>query len=325
MQVESQLPERKLRFGLGMDLNWESPDGFVSVDGGQFRLADPIVKYLSMNREEYDYFFFSIQPRSFDLLNNPKRVDEYFSCYDPLLKQIGKDRFSIHHTFLNLGTHEKNYPREMIADFTNAFIERYKTPWINEDLGIWSLNKKSLPYPIPPILNDEGLRTCIENINFFTQRLKCPLFVEFPGFSDGANFFLGKLNAFEFFKKVIESTDAFCTLDTGHILSYQWLLRNQNDYFKDLDLFLPFEKCREIHLSGCSIVKDTFFDFHHGVIIDEQIEMLEFLLPRCPNIYGVTYEDPKFTVDGELIPKSRLNFLKMQQMVRNWEKEIALG
>lgn len=321
MQAEKPL----LHFGLGMDLNWGSSDGFVATGGDRFRLADPITKYLSESREEYDYYFFSIQPRSFELLTNPRYIEEYSTCYDPLPNIIGKDRFSIHHTFLNLGSHEKDYPREHIADFTNAFVERYKTPWINEDLGIWALNKKSLPYPIPPVLNEEGLKICIENINFFTKRLKCPLFVEFPGFSDGANFFLGKMNAFEFFKKVIENTDAFCTLDTGHILSYQWLLGNQNDYFKNLDHLLPFKKCKEIHLSGCSIVKGSFFDFHHGVIIDEQIEMLKFLLPRCQNLYGVTYEDPKFTAVGELIPKSIPNFKNMRKAVQSWNKKAVNG
>jgi ADP-glucose pyrophosphorylase len=100
------------------------------------------------------------------------------------------------------------YPREKVVELTNVLIDRYALKWVNEDLGIWSLKGKTLPYPLPPVLNDEGLKACIDNVNFYKKNLQAPLYVEFPGFSEGHSFIMGKENAFDFYLKVIKETDA---------------------------------------------------------------------------------------------------------------------
>jgi hypothetical protein len=82
---------------------------------------------------------------------------------------------------------------------------------------------------------------------------------------------------------------------------------------------LPFENCFELHLSGCQIIKGKFRDLHHGVLMDEQIQLLDYLLPLCPNLKAITYEDPKYTDEGILIPKSQKNYQRMKEAVEKWQ------
>ena len=61
-------------------------------------------------------------------------------------------------------------------------------------------------------------------------------------------------------------------------------------------------------------------DFHHGIIMDEQIELLKILISRCPNLKAITYEDPKFDDEGLIIPKAKKNYGELKKCVREWEK-----
>ncbi len=311
----------KKQFGMGMDLMWNSPNGFMPTINN-FALSPSLKKFLKKNAVHFDHLFFSLQPRDYDLILNPKRIYEYFKNYDEFLEMTPalKDNISLHHTFLNMGSMEY-YPREKVAELTNILIDHYKLKWVNEDLGIWSIKGKNLPYPLPPVLNNEGLKASINNVAFYKKNLLTPLYVEFPGFSDGHSFFLGKENAFDFYKMVIEESDAHAVLDTGHILSYQWILGHKGAALFDLlEDKLPFDHCKEIHLSGCSIVGDKFMDFHHGIILDEQLALLKFLIKRCKKLESITFEDPKFDQSGNLIPKSIANFKNLQEIAQKWKQ-----
>jgi len=105
------------------------------------------------------------------------------------------------------------------------------------------------------------------------------------------------------------------------ILSYQWHKGKSSNYLEGLEKELPLDFCKEIHLSGCSIIKDEFFDFHHGVILDQQINLLDTLLPQCKNLKTVTYEDPKFHSNGNLIEKSIPNYQRLKSIVENWKQD----
>ena len=59
-------------------------------------------------------------------------------------------------------------------------------------------------------------------------------------------------------------------------------------------------------------------DYHHGVLMDEQLELLRRLLPLCPNLKAITYEDPKFDDAGELVPASLAGFQALRTLVAGW-------
>lgn len=299
--------------GVGLDLPWGSKFGMVRDpvlgDGPSERVRAFLEKQHDMT-----HFFASWQPR------NRNRLDpeEYFNALDTLFGLLPSDCVrALHQTTFNLGG-AGTYDRGLVVDFTNRLIERYNLAWVNEDLGIWSLGGKQLPYPIPPYPTDAGLDTAIANTRFVQERLAAPLLVEFPGFSNNTTLFNGPWHAYDFFREVVEQSDSPATLDTGHLLSYQWLLgKRGEDLFDELER-LPLASCFEIHLSGCQIVGERFIDAHHGILLDEQIEMLQRLLDRCPNVRAITYEDPRFDEKGALIPKAQPGFDRLKDCVGQW-------
>jgi len=305
-----------LGFGVGMDMPWDGKNGFVVSENGSVDVAEGMKKFFKLHDSDFNYSFLSYQPRGRGRLD-AKRYREAFARFRSFAPTTGA--FALHHTILNMGS-TQSYPWQLVADFTNELIEEFAFDWVNEDLGIWSIDGKSLPYPLAPLLDHTGLRSCIENIARYLGALKAPLLVEFPGFSEGSNVVHGKMHAYEYFAEIAARTGCAVTLDTGHLISYQWFRGKRGDeLFDELDL-LPLEHCFEIHLSGCQIVKERFFDFHHGVIMDEQIELLKILLDRCPNAKAVTYEDPRFVNSGELIKKSLPNFQRLRETIQNASK-----
>jgi len=307
--------KEKLGLGVGFDLPWGDSFGFDLETNSP---TQRVHRFLKRHREDFNYGFLSCHPKGRGQLE----PHDYFEGFENFFSSAPNlEVRALHHTFLNLGAME-DYKKDEIIQFTNALVRRFDLKWINEDLGIWSINGKTLPYPLPPVLTPKGLHACVENILHYQDQLETPLLVEFPGFTDGTNFFIGKMNAYDFFCDLINQTESPVTLDTGHLISYQWLLgRRGEDLYSDLDR-LPLEHCFEIHLSGCQIVQNRFMDFHHGIIQDEQIEILERLLPLCPNLRGITYEDPKFYADGSLISKADRNYKRLRKITDNWKTGV---
>jgi uncharacterized protein len=307
---------QKLGLGVGLDMPWGTRIGFhMSREGDD--ISSSVRSFFRQNGGDFSYAFLAFQPRDF----GPLRAERYFAAYDRFFAEVpaGNGRV-FHHTLLNTGSPE-GYEKEQIAQFTNELIDRYGFSWIVEDLGIWSFRGKTLPYPLPPLLTDEGALACIAHIREWRSLLQTPLSVEFPGFTEGGSFVLGSGNAFDFFRRVVEESAALATIDIGHILSYQWFRGFTGDrVYEELER-LPLDRCVEFHLSGCQIVNGKFRDLHHGVLLDEQIDLLDHLIPRCPNLTGVTYEDPLYNADGMLVPKSVANYHRLRERVRRWASD----
>lgn len=301
-------------FGVGLDLPWGPSIGFVRDEAGRDRVGDRVPRFFARHEDSFGYAFVSFQPRDRGLLD----AREYFDVYDDLFARTPTGwRRALHHTMLNTAARELRDTRRLI-DFTNTLIERYDFAWVNEDLGLWSLDGKRLPYPLPPLLTDDGLRVCVANVGLYQRELAAPLLVEFPGFSDGASFFIGHWHAYDFFRRVVEDTGSPCTLDVAHLLGYQWLRGRRGDaLYEELER-LPLDSCFEIHLSGAEIVGDRFIDAHHGVLMNEQFALLDRLLALCPNARAVTFEDPKFRADGALIDKAVAPFNELKSRVATW-------
>ena len=267
----------------------------------------------------WSHAFFSWQPRD----RAPPRVEDYASAWDDLASALPVGMpIALHHTALNLGA-LGHYQRDELFAFTNALCERYQLQWINEDVGLWSLAGRPLPYPLPPLLTDEGLRATIENVEECQAALAVPLVLEFPGFSRGASVVVGEWHAYDFFSELAEATGAAVTLDIGHLLSYQWWRgRRGAALFEDLER-LPLEHCFELHLSGCEVVDGRFIDAHHGVLLDDQLMLLEQLLARCPRLGAVTYEDPRFDDEGRLCLSNERSWHSLEEGTRSWRTPIV--
>lgn len=304
--------KNKLGLGVGMDLPWNHEIGFQTQTDD---ITEKMYLFLDEYAKDFSYMFLAFQPKNQNYLDSK----EYTLAYDKLfIAATDIPLRAFHHTMLNMGAMEP-YEKRYIAKFTNDLIEKYNFQWIVEDLGIWSIQGKSLPYPLPPFLNEQGLKACIVNIKEWQSLLHAPLCLEFPGFTEGSNFYIGQIDAFKFFKIVAEETASIVTIDVGHILSYQWLKGYQGDQMYSNLEHLPLDRCFELHLSGCVIHEGKFRDMHHGVLLDEQIELLQFFLDNCPNLKAVTYEDPKYDRSGKLILKSQRNYERLKESVDRWK------
>ena len=301
----------RLQLGVGLDLPWGEAIGFGLDDARGEAVGERVVRFLERHQADFGHLFVSFQPRGRARL----AVADYATAYDDLWRRVPPFAVrALHQTTFNLGALEP-YDRGAILAFTNELVARYDLAWVNEDLGVWSLHGRPLPYPLPPYLTAAGLRAAIANTDEVQRALAVPLLVEFPGFSEGISFFIGDLHAYDFFRHTVEETGSPATLDLGHLLSYQWLLGKRGEaLYEELDR-LPLGSCFEIHLSGCAITNDRFLDLHHGVLLDEQLELLTRLVPLCPNLRAVTYEDPKFDADGVLVPKAAAGFERLRTIV----------
>lgn len=327
----SALPRTSVRFpalplerslGVGLDLRYGDPHGFehVPLEGGRSgdRVSPRVLRFLERHAADFRYAFFSFQPKDRAQLD----LGDYAPAWDHLFEHLpsGIEHKALHHTLLNLGSLDDE-ERGPLLDFTNELCERYDLAWVNEDLGIWSLSGKLMPYPLPPLLSEAGLEKAIAEVSSVNARLARPLLVEFPGFSEGTNFVVGDLHAYDYFRTLADETNVAITLDTGHLLSYQWLKGRRGAALYDELERLPLSSCFEIHLSGCQLIEDRFVDVHHGVLRDEQLELLQRLLPLCPNVRAVTYEDPKPDVDGALRSRAAAPFERLRRCVELWRNE----
>lgn len=308
--------EDKLGLGVGLDLPWGAAIGFERDPRAGDRVTPRTLRYLQDHAEVFGYAFVSWQPKNRNVL----QLADYAPAWDGLFEAIPSWPVrGLHQTVLNLGALEA-YERGAIIDFTNALIERYGFAWVNEDLGLWSLHGRPLPYPLPPYLTERGLDAAIAATRECQDGLAVPLLVEFPGFSDGTSFYIGELHAYDFFKTLVEATDSPCTLDTGHLISYQWLRGRRGEALLDELERLPLDSCFEIHLSGCEVEGERFLDYHHGILMDEQLALLDRLVERCPNLRAITYEDPRFDAQGVLVPAARPNFDRLRERVERWAR-----
>jgi uncharacterized protein (UPF0276 family) len=290
----------QLQLGVGLDVPWGS--GFLSDPERGDVVSDGVVAFLRRHEGNFRHLFVSWQPRDRGKLE----AAGYFAAYDDLFARIDGSYpiRALHHTALNLGALEP-YDRSAILELTRALVERYQFAWVNEDVGLWSIHGKPLPYPLAPYLDASGLRAAIANVRQVQDAIPVPLLIEFPGFSAGTAIVIGRLHAYDFFRTLADDADVAVTLDTGHLLSYQWLLgRRGEELFAELDR-LPLDRVFEIHLSGCALEGDRFHDRHHGVLLGEQLELLSRLARLCPNARAVTYEDPAFDASGEVLVETR--------------------
>ena len=199
--------------GVGLDLPWNA-SGF----GGADALAAPVRSFLWANAASWSHAFFSFQPRD----RAAPTLADYAPAWDDLMAALPPALpRALHQTALNLGA-VGGYRRGELLDFTNALCERYQLRWVNEDVGLWSLAGRPLPYPLPPILDVDGLRATIANVRECQAALPVPLVLEFPGFARGVSLVVGEIHAYDFFRVLAEETAAPVTLDVGHLLSWQW-------------------------------------------------------------------------------------------------------
>jgi uncharacterized protein (UPF0276 family) len=299
--------------GVGLDLPWDGRRGFACGPGGD-GVAPALRAFLRAHASRWSHAFFSWQPRD----RAPAHLPDYRAAWDDLSDTLPAQLpRGLHHTALNLGGLGADARGPLLA-FTSALCGQYRLGWVNEDVGMWSLAGRPLPYPLPPLLTRDGLGAAVQNVRACQAALDVPLVLEFPGFSRGVSVVLGDWDAYDFFRVLAEETSAPITLDVAHLLSWRWWRGDRGaDLYRELDR-LPLAHCFEIHMSGCEVLADRFIDAHHGHLLDEQLVLLSRLLDLCPNLRAVTFEDPRFDDQGRLEAASAHSWQRLQELTGPW-------
>jgi uncharacterized protein len=286
---------KSVGFGVGLDMPWGMAPGFIRTAEGD--TIDPSLRaFFHRYQDDFQHVFFAFQPKDRSFLD----IEYYKNAYSAFFAACERiPNRSLHHTMLNVagGT---QYDRDELIEFTNAIIDLFSIKWINEDIGIWSLFGKALPYPLPPILSSTSLDSAVAVVDMLKTKLNAPFILEFPGFTDGSAVIFGDMHAFDYFRELAEQTDSLVNLDTGHIISYQFLTGRPDKLMVDIER-LPLDRCFEIHLAGSELVQGRFRDMHHGELLPQQFDLLSEFLKRCKTLRAVTYEDPKFDANGALL------------------------
>ena len=297
----------KRGLGVGMDLPWRGPYGIV--DG---RVSARTQQFFQRHGHRFSTLFVSWQPNG----KGVPDLADLTAAWDPFLAQVNIPNRTLHQTALNLAG--GNYDRTAIIDVTNRLIDRYQMQWVNEDLGSWSVNGRPLPYPQPPPLTPSGVAHCADVCARVDGALNAPLVVEFPGFETPSPWLFGELDAYDAFKRIVDSANVLCTLDTGHLLTWRWLQGHRGAaLLEGLDR-LPLDRCIEVHCSGTIPTNGRLIDAHHGVLVDAQLELASRLMARCPNLRVVTYEDPKYNDEGILPLAAQESLDQLSARVDQW-------
>lgn len=297
------------RLGVGLDMPWGHEIGWSVNDDGP---SDRVHCFLNRYGGAFDYFVFSFQPRG----SSAYDASAYLPAYERLIACLPSEMpIALHQTTFNMGALDP-YPRHAAAAFTNDLHAALGFAWTVEDLGIWSVGGVPMPYPLPPVLDESSLTTVTASIRDLQAQLDLPLHVEFPGFHDKYAVVYGEMHAYDFFRLAVVESGVDATLDVAHLLTYQWMLgaRASADLYADLER-LPLDSVTELHLSGCSVVHDRILDLHHGILLEQQLELTARLLQICPRLSYVTYEDPRFDAAGTIIRKSEPGLQALRELV----------
>jgi hypothetical protein len=229
------------------------PWGRGAVHGGNAGERDYIsgrlIAFLEKHAPAFGHLFVSWQPKD----RGPLDPARYFDAFDDLFERVGHlyPVRALHQTALNLGAIER-YDRRALLSLTRALVDRYSLAWVNEDVGLWSLHGKPLPYPLAPYLTQAGLNAAVDNVREVQDAIGVPLLLEFPGFSAGTAVVVGRMHAYDFFRELAERTEAPVTLDTGHLLSYQWLRGRRGE-----DLYGELERRRDLQVPVSCLSRRT--------------------------------------------------------------------
>ena len=132
----------------------------------------------------------------------------------------------------------------------------------------------------------------------------------------------------EFLEKLVEPVNGFLILDL-HNLYCQ--LHNFSVPYDELIQLYPLDRVREIHISGGSwensaSVPDKKIrrDTHDESVPAEVFQLLEWTLPKCPNLKFVVLEQLGVGLKTESSKAQfRQDFMRMEQLVQNSRRHLA--
>lgn len=233
---------------------------------------------------------------------------------DPVILHWADNGGKVTYHFLDVNFEEWEDMDERWMDETAAFARRLGSPWLCGDSGMWHFGPRDRGHGLllPPILTKDSARATAASIAYLQERTGLPVFPENPP----SLYFLGDLHILEYFALVSEEGKCGFLLDAAHLAIFQ---RARGLSPLDALADFPLDRVVEMHIAGGgeAITPDGYRyidDDHRAEIHPDTWEIVEYVIPRAPNLKALIYEcehnEPAATLDtfvrlNELFPAPR--------------------
>ncbi|HLK59687.1 MAG TPA: DUF692 family protein [Chthonomonadaceae bacterium] len=182
---------------------------------------------------------------------------------------------------------------EAYLEMLDAFQAAWPFLWHSEHLGFQTMpgeggetQEIGVPLPLPP--TQEAAELVASRCAILHRRYKMPFLLENP-----AHYLSDLPSDPEIgdeigLMRAITANDACMLLLDLHNV-YCNAVNHRFDPFREIDR-MPLECVGELHIAGGSWHDGFWMDAHDGCVPERVWELLEYTLPRCPQVAGVVFE-----------------------------------
>jgi len=201
-----------------------------------------------------------------------------------------------HHVGFSLGTAEY-FDDEYLGNVVQLHRE-FSFCWHSDHLSYSKLTDTGVPeystcLALPVPYDEESLQMITEKINRIKERVGIPFLVEnnvyFTEIPDE------ELTEAAFLRQLCAR--AGC----GFLLDLHNVYVNASNFGFEARSFidaLDLDTVQEIHIAGGNEIGGIYLDSHSGACPQAVWELLDYVLPRCPRLRGVTYEIDESYIAG---------------------------
>ncbi|MCA9726585.1 MAG: DUF692 family protein [Candidatus Eisenbacteria bacterium] len=187
---------------------------------------------------------------------------------------------------------------EWLAE-VRRIADRIRPAWICGDAGMWHFGGREPGHMLllPPVLCEEAAQALAAGI----RRLRTATGREVLPENPPGVVFLGDRHLLDFFARVCELGDTGMLLDCAHLAIYQE--HHGLAPLTGLDRF-PLDRVVELHVAGAGR-RDVdgwswINDDHSTAVLDQTWEILEHVVPRCPNLRAIVFECERNSLEDAL-------------------------
>lgn len=197
----------------------------------------------------------------------------------------------------------------------NAHIRAVRPSYTSEHLSFNRYcdiegNISQANFLLPPLQNDEGIRTAVRAIRHYKHQTGMPF-----AFETGTNYLQprkGEMEDGEFVARIAEESDSCILLDLHNLLANQ---RNGRQPVRDFLRQLPLERIIELHLAGGSYYKDYYLDAHSGPCSPELLALTDEIVRDLPCLKSIVFEMlPDYFRQGETEKELRQQLIAMKKI-----------
>jgi uncharacterized protein len=191
-------------------------------------------------------------------------------------------------------------------------VDYFDTPWASEHMGFNATHEFQTGFFLPQKQTAAGAQIAVDNIRRIQDALGVPIAIE-----TGVNYLRprsGEMSDGTFISTIIEQADCGLLLDLHNLYTNQL---NGRQSIQSVLSELPLSRVWEVHLAGGIELDGFWLDAHSGAMPAALIEIAEKILPKLPNLRGLTFEMLSSYLErvGESVVREQLLILRAL-----WEK-----